>query len=155
MSLTKIALKIAAPAPKIEDFERFLFIGPHPDDIEIGAGATAAKLAAAGKQVSFLICLDGRYGMENAPADMTIEQLIGVRKEEAIASARALGVERVTFLDFCDGGFYEVGALRGAMAQAVGESGAQGPRPGQRERVPHRPPERRADREGACLLCPV
>ncbi|MBR3184743.1 MAG: PIG-L family deacetylase [Oscillospiraceae bacterium] len=125
MSLTKIALKFAAPAPKIEDFERFLFIGPHPDDIEIGAGATAAKLTAAGKQVSFLICLDGRYGMENAPAGMTSEKLIGIRKEEAIASARVLGVEDVRFLDFCDGGFYEPDALRDAMAKAVGESGAQ------------------------------
>ena len=125
MSLTRIALKFAAPAPKIEGFERFLFIGPHPDDIEIGAGATAAKLAAAGKQVSFLICLDGRYGMKNAPADMTSEKLIGIRKEETIASARVLGVEDVRFLDFCDGGFYEPDELRGAMAQAIGESGAQ------------------------------
>ena len=34
MGLTKLALKIAAPAPKIESFSRYLFIGPHPDDIE-------------------------------------------------------------------------------------------------------------------------
>ena len=33
------------------------------DDIEIGAGATAAKLAAMGKKVTFLICTDGRYSM--------------------------------------------------------------------------------------------
>ena len=48
MGLTKLALKIAAPAPVIEDYSSYLFIGPHPDDIEIGAGATVAKLSAAG-----------------------------------------------------------------------------------------------------------
>ena len=48
MGLTKLALKIAAPAPRIETFSKYLFIGPHPDDIEIGCGATAAKLAKQG-----------------------------------------------------------------------------------------------------------
>ena len=66
MSLTKGALHFAAPLPYIESFDRYLLIGPHPDDIEIGAGATAAKLAAMGKQVCFLICTDGRYGTEQA-----------------------------------------------------------------------------------------
>ena len=61
-SFTAFAVKIAAPVPKIEQFEKYLFIGPHPDDIEIGAGATAAKLAAAGKKIAFLILCDGRYG---------------------------------------------------------------------------------------------
>ena len=46
MSLTRLALKFAAPAVKLETYRRYLFIGPHPVDIEIGAGATAAKLAA-------------------------------------------------------------------------------------------------------------
>ena len=67
MSITRAVLRFAAPLPKIERFDRFLFLGPHPDDIEIGAGATAAKLAAAGKQVTFLICTDGRYGLDYAP----------------------------------------------------------------------------------------
>ena len=64
MSLTSLALRFAAPPPKIEQFDRILFLGPHPDDIEIGAGATACKLARQGKKVSFLICLDGRYGLD-------------------------------------------------------------------------------------------
>ena len=46
MSISSAVIKLAAPLPKIEQFDSFLFIGPHPDDIEIGAGATAAKLAA-------------------------------------------------------------------------------------------------------------
>ena len=121
MSLTKLALRFAAPPPQVEDFERYLFLGPHPDDIEIGAGATAAKLAAAGKQVSFLICMDGRYGLEHAPAGTTPEELIGIRKAEALASAKALGVEDVRFLGLCDGGFYDFEELLRGVARVVGQ----------------------------------
>ena len=121
MSLTSLALRFAAPPPKIEQFDRILFLGPHPDDIEIGAGATAAKLAAAGKAVTFLICMDGRYGLEHAPAGMTSEQLVGLRRAEAIASAKALGVEDVRFLDLCDGGFYDFDELLRGAARVAGE----------------------------------
>ena len=38
MSLLKMILKAAVPIPQLEAFERVLFVGPHPDDIEIGAG---------------------------------------------------------------------------------------------------------------------
>ena len=43
------------PFPRFEEAERVLFIAPHPDDIEVAAGATAAKLAAMGKNVRFLV----------------------------------------------------------------------------------------------------
>ena len=104
MSLTRLALGFAASVPKVEAFDRYLFIGPHPDDIEVGAGATVAKLTAAGKRVTFLICTDGRYGLDHAPADTTPEALVELRRAEALASARSLGVEDVRFLDFSDGG---------------------------------------------------
>jgi len=125
MSLTTLALRAAAPPPRIEDYDRFLFLGPHPDDIEIGAGATAAKLSAAGKQVTFLICMDGRYGLENAGKGSTPEELVEVRKGEAVASAKALGVEDVRFLGLCDGGFYGMEELLQGVARAVGETKAQ------------------------------
>ena len=119
--LTSLVLRFAAPLPDLESFQNVLFVGPHPDDIEIGAGATAAKLAAAGKHVSFLICIDGRYGAGNAPEGLSPEELAWLRKNEAIASAAALGVQDVRFLDFCDGGFYEEEALVQAMARSIGE----------------------------------
>ena len=121
MSLTRLILRFAASAPQVEAFDRYLFLGPHPDDIEVGAGATVAKLTAAGKQVTFLVCTDGRYGLENAPEGTTPEQLVQLRKAEALASARALGVEDVRFLGFSDGGFYDVEALVEAAARVVGE----------------------------------
>ena len=104
MSLMRLALKIAAPLPKIEAYRRYLFIGPHPDDIEIGAGATAATLAAMGKAVTFLVCTDGRFGEGNVPE--TGDALAALRRQEAIASAKLLGVTDVRFLGLSDGGFY-------------------------------------------------
>ncbi|MBQ7644968.1 MAG: PIG-L family deacetylase, partial [Spirochaetales bacterium] len=105
MSLLRRALKIAAPLPKLESFSRYLFIGPHPDDIEIGCGATVSKLVSLGKEVSFLICLDGRFGLTNAPEGTLPKDLIEIRRKEAIESAKMLGVDDVHFLDMQDGGF--------------------------------------------------
>ncbi len=124
MGLTRLVLKIAAPAPKIEELSRFLFIGPHPDDIEIGAGATAAKLAAEGKQVTFLILTDGRYG-DGHSGGVRGDDLAALRRHETVSSAEKLGVKDVRFLDFCDGGFYSYEDLVKAVAVAVGECGPE------------------------------
>lgn len=120
MGLTKLALKIAAPAPKIESFSSYLFIGPHPDDIEIGCGATAAKLAREGKQITFLILTDGRYGDGNA-GGIKGDELAALRRQECLASAEHLGVADVRFLDLCDGGFYDYEDMRKGIARIVGE----------------------------------
>ena len=121
MSMLKGILKAAVPVPKIQEYQRFLFVGPHPDDIEIGAGATAAKLAAMGKDVCFVICTDGRFGEGNAPEGIRGEKLVELRKQEAIASAAMLGIRDVRFLDLQDGGFYEQKELVQRLARAVGE----------------------------------
>ena len=39
-----------------------LAIGAHPDDIEIGCGATLAKHAALGDEVTMLVITDGAKG---------------------------------------------------------------------------------------------
>ena len=119
MSLTSLALRFAAPLPNLERFERYLFVGPHPDDIEIGAGATVSRLASLGKQITFLICTDGRYGDENT--DLRGPELAQVRKEEARQSAGLLGVEDVRFLDLSDGGFYSREDLFSGIAKVIGE----------------------------------
>ena len=48
MSLTSLALSLAAPLPRIEQYERYLFLGPHPDDIEIGAGVVKVIATSGG-----------------------------------------------------------------------------------------------------------
>ena len=119
MSLTKLALRFAAPLPDLEGFDRYLFVGPHPDDIEIGAGATVSRLVTLGKQVTFLICTDGRYGDENTA--LRGQALAAVRKEEAQRSAGLLGVQDVRFLDLSDGGFYSREDLFSGIAKVIGE----------------------------------
>lgn len=123
MSVLSFILSKAAKLPKLEDYDRFLFVGPHPDDIEIGAGATAAKLVSLGKKVSFLICIDGRFGDGNT--DLRGDELAERRKEESIASAKMLGVEDVRFLNFCDGGFYDRDQMRNAIARVIGDVNPQ------------------------------
>ena len=119
MSLTNLVLHFAAPLPDLEHFERYLFVGPHPDDIEIGAGATVSRLASLGKKISFLICTDGRYGDENT--DLRGLDLAMVRKQEAQQSAGLLGVEDVQFLELSDGGFYSREDLFSGIAKVIGE----------------------------------
>ena len=121
MGITKLALKFAAPFPKVQSFDRYLFVGPHPDDIEIGAGATVAALAAQGKSICFLICTDGRYGTVNLKTGMSEEELIATRKNEALRSAAALGVKDVRFLELSDGGFYDIDELQRGIAGVISD----------------------------------
>ena len=58
MSITRLALRFAAPLPELLSFQRYLFIGPHPDDIEIGAGATAAAMRMRGEIGNEMLRLD-------------------------------------------------------------------------------------------------
>lgn len=121
MSLTKLAIKLAVKTPKPEGFEKYLFIGPHPDDIEIGAGATIAKLSKMGKNISFLICTDGRFG-DGHSNGIKGDELAALRKEESLKSAALLGIDpsKVYFLGLRDGAGYKEDELLKAMAGIIG-----------------------------------
>ena len=45
--------------PEIRNAKKALCIQPHPDDIEIGMGGTAAALAARGCQLTYLTITNG------------------------------------------------------------------------------------------------
>jgi len=98
-------LKMVAPVPKIMSHKRALFIGPHPDDIEIGAGSTVSKLVKAGIEVSFIIVTDGGSG--SSDVNLLIDDLVRSRRLEAINSAQSLGVTNIYFLNFPDGAKYD------------------------------------------------
>ena len=119
MSLLSKIINFAAPLPNIEEFNTYLFVGPHPDDIEIGAGATACKLASLHKKVVFLICTDGRFGESNTK--LRNDELVQERKKEAILSASKLGVSDVRFLDYCDGNFYNISEMKIDVAKIIGD----------------------------------
>jgi LmbE family N-acetylglucosaminyl deacetylase len=82
--------------------QRVLAVGAHPDDVEFGCGATLAKWAAAGCQVSHLICTDGSKGSWDPDEDTA--RLVATRQEEQRAAAAALGGRgEVVFLGWPDG----------------------------------------------------
>ncbi|WP_273566662.1 bacillithiol biosynthesis deacetylase BshB1 [Maribacter halichondriae] len=73
-----------------------LVFGSHPDDAELGAGATIAKEVSAGKKIGIVDLTRGELGTRG-----TAE----IRDKEAAASAKILGVSVRKNLEFADGFF--------------------------------------------------
>lgn len=95
----------ATPVPFTYDRDvpaRALAISAHPDDSELQAGATLAKWAANGCEVSILVCTDGSKGTWNPHADLAA--LVATRQQEQRAAAAALGATgSVGFCEWVDG----------------------------------------------------
>jgi Uncharacterized proteins, LmbE homologs len=91
------------PLPDLESCKNLLCIQPHPDDNEVGAGATIAKLAAKGCLITYLTVTDGRLGTFNPLEDQA--DLTAKRRNEVEQSAAILGVSSLIFLDFHDTGY--------------------------------------------------
>lgn len=99
---------------------RALAVGAHPDDIEFGAGATLARWADAGCEVTFVVCTDGSKGTWDADADLPA--LVATRRREAVAAAEVLtGRGDVVFLDQVDGELENDPGTRSAVARAIRE----------------------------------
>ena len=77
MSLKKRILHLIIPLPEIDSCDNYVFVAPHPDDAEVGAGATMAKLAEKGKRITLIIATDGRYGSESAEYMFHMPQAFG------------------------------------------------------------------------------
>lgn len=73
-----------------------LAIGAHPDDVELGCGATIAKEIASGRKVGILDLTRGELGTRG-----TAE----IRDKEAARAAEILGVSFRENLEFADGFF--------------------------------------------------
>ncbi|SFS87985.1 bacillithiol biosynthesis deacetylase BshB1 [Zhouia amylolytica] len=73
-----------------------LAFGSHPDDVELGCGATIAKEIASGKKVGIVDLTRGELGTRG-----TAE----IRDKEAAASARILGAVVRENMEFADGFF--------------------------------------------------
>lgn len=110
-------LKKVVPVPKLEKFDTFLFVGPHPDDIEVACGGTVAKLTSLGKRVTFLIATDGCVG--SLDPSLTENEIVAIRQKEVLASAAMLGVSDVRFLPYHDGGEYDKQAMLSDIVAAI------------------------------------
>lgn len=86
--------------PTIEGLKTALFVAPHPDDNEIGAGGTIARLVEGGCRVFGINVTDGRFGSDQAVFDP--DEVAKVRSAEAQVALEALGGEYLGCLGFCD-----------------------------------------------------
>lgn len=74
-----------------------VIVNAHPDDMEIGMGGTAAKLAESQAHITSVIITDG--GRASNPFGWTEREMAKVRRAEALRAARVLGVQDVLFYD--------------------------------------------------------
>ncbi len=81
--------------------ERAMVIFAHPDDAEIGTGATVAKWTKAGCEVVYVQSTSGSSGSNDR--SMTSEAIVPIRAAEQIAAAEVVGVKAIEVLDHADG----------------------------------------------------
>jgi LmbE family N-acetylglucosaminyl deacetylase len=102
-------------SPRPDDWQRALVVAAHPDDIEYGLAAAVAVWTAAGKEVHYLLATRGEAGIAGMPPS----EAGPLREAEERASAAAVGVSEVEFLDHRDGVIENGPALRRELAAAI------------------------------------
>jgi LmbE family N-acetylglucosaminyl deacetylase len=85
--------------------QNILVILAHPDDPEFFCGATLARWARAGHNVTYylLTCGDKGYNETTLPEHHTGEELCAIRHREQLEAASTIGAQAVHFLDRPDG----------------------------------------------------
>lgn len=91
-------LSMITSPPELSGIKRALFIQPHPDDNEIGAGGLMARLVSQGAEVWGLTVTDDRAV---CPAEDIADGLT-LRQRETLAAQQELGVRHAGFLGFED-----------------------------------------------------
>ena len=97
--------------------ERAMVVCAHPDDAEIGAGGTSALWAAAGCEITYVVCTNGSSGSNDL--DMTSDRIVQIRNEEQREAASVIGVKQVVFLDHPDGELEADRTLLGEIVLAI------------------------------------
>lgn len=87
-----------------ESSQKILVILAHPDDPEFFCGATLARWARAGHEITYYLLTCGDKGFNPAThPEMTPEKLCGIRHREQQNAAKVIGAKAVHFLDLPDG----------------------------------------------------
>ncbi len=110
-------VKKLLPIPNLEDAKRLLCIQPHPDDTDIGAGATVAKLCKKGVEVYYLSSTSDSVGTRDKV--LVGDRITKIRKEEQQRAADVLGVKEVIWLDYPDAGDYDIYELRNDIVKWI------------------------------------
>ncbi len=87
-----------------ETSQNILVILAHPDDPEFFCGATLARWAAAGHNITYeLLCCGDKGWNPKTPPGITSDALCGLRTEEQSNAGRVIGVKAIHFLNHQDG----------------------------------------------------
>ncbi len=105
------------PIPDLFKTEHLLCIQPHPDDLEIGAGATVARLYRAGVNITWLTVTNGSAGTYDPSVNCT--DLARTRRYETEKAAAILGANDLLWLNFPDGGNLPYEKARSSIAGAI------------------------------------
>lgn len=104
------------PLPELpEDWNRAIAVVAHPDDLEYGAASAIARWTGQGKDIRYVLATRGEAGIDS----LSPEQSAPLRTEEQVASAAAVGVSVVEFLDHPDGLVVNGVELRRDLAAAI------------------------------------
>jgi LmbE family N-acetylglucosaminyl deacetylase len=107
------------PLPRIEESRNVLCVLPHPDDGELGAGGTIARLKELGANVRYVLVTGGGAGIRGKSADETR----GIRRGEQEEAAEILGVDEIRWLGYPDGGGYDLEDVRRDLVEILEEVG--------------------------------
>lgn len=97
--------------------KRVVCVQPHPDDTDVAAGGTVAKLAARGAEVVYVTLTDGRLGTYDPKVQP--EELVEVRRREQEEAARILGVRELVWLGVRDGELQPALELRWKLVELI------------------------------------
>jgi LmbE family N-acetylglucosaminyl deacetylase len=81
----------------MDEVKTILALGAHPDDLELGCGATLAKLAARGAQITAVVFTNGNRGADGERD----------RAGETRQALSGLGVQNIILHDFPDSRLHE------------------------------------------------
>lgn len=97
--------------------KKVMIVSPHPDDLEIGMGGTAAKLIESGTEVVSFVVTDGRRSTSRKGLDEA--QIAELRKKEVREAAGILGLDVLALLDLPDAKDENVLVIKGEFEEVV------------------------------------
>lgn len=110
------SLSSLLPTPNLLDAERILCIQPHADDIDIACGGTIARLAAAGKHITYLTVTDGGAGAAQRIDEATLAK---IRVQEQLQAGQLLGVKEYLWLGYRDADYLAPEDLQRDLITAI------------------------------------
>lgn len=105
--------------PDILSCRRILCVQPHPDDMDIGWGATVARLTDGGAEVLYLSVTDDAAGLTGADAERSVEERAALRRDEQERAAALLGVADLLWLGYPDAGPWTVYDARNGIVDTI------------------------------------